>query len=132
MKIEGSVALVTGANRGLGQAYAAGTGPPRRSQGLRGGPEIIEGHRARADASIQLDITDADRVAQVAQRCTDVAPLVSSNAAVLAYNNFTGAPDLSSARLEMETNFFGTLSMCRAFAPVLKVTAAARSSTCCR
>jgi NAD(P)-dependent dehydrogenase (short-subunit alcohol dehydrogenase family) len=39
---------------------------------------------------------------------------------VLTYNNFTGAPDLSSARLEMETNYFGTLSMCRAFAPVLK------------
>ena len=39
---------------------------------------------------------------------------------MLTYNNFTGAPDLSSARLEMEVNYFGTLSMCRAFAPVLK------------
>jgi len=32
---------------------------------------------------------------------------------------FIGAPSLESARFEMETNYFGTLSMCRAFAPVL-------------
>ena len=42
-----------------------------------------------------------------------------NNAGVLKYSTFTSAPDLSSARQEMETNYFGTLSMCRAFAPVL-------------
>jgi NAD(P)-dependent dehydrogenase (short-subunit alcohol dehydrogenase family) len=31
-----------------------------------------------------------------------------------------GAPTMADARLEMETNYFGTLAMCRAFAPVLK------------
>ena len=35
------------------------------------------------------------------------------------YSTFIGAPNLDAARLEMETNYFGTLSMCRAFAPVL-------------
>jgi NAD(P)-dependent dehydrogenase (short-subunit alcohol dehydrogenase family) len=34
-------------------------------------------------------------------------------------NGPAGAPNLDAARLEMETNYFGTLSMCRAFAPVL-------------
>jgi NAD(P)-dependent dehydrogenase (short-subunit alcohol dehydrogenase family) len=34
-------------------------------------------------------------------------------------STFTGAPDLDAARAEMETNYFGTLAMCRAFAPVL-------------
>ena len=42
-----------------------------------------------------------------------------NNAGVLKYSTFTSAPDLDAARAEMETNYFGTLSMCRAFAPVL-------------
>jgi NAD(P)-dependent dehydrogenase (short-subunit alcohol dehydrogenase family) len=42
-----------------------------------------------------------------------------NNAGVLQYSTFPGAPNLDAARLEMETNYFGTLSMCRAFAPVL-------------
>jgi NAD(P)-dependent dehydrogenase (short-subunit alcohol dehydrogenase family) len=32
---------------------------------------------------------------------------------------FIGSPDTDGARLEMETDYLGTLSMCRAFAPVL-------------
>jgi NAD(P)-dependent dehydrogenase (short-subunit alcohol dehydrogenase family) len=42
-----------------------------------------------------------------------------NNAGVLRYSTFTSAPDLDAARQEMETNYFGTLRMCRAFAPVL-------------
>jgi len=38
---------------------------------------------------------------------------------VLKYSTFIGAPSMDAARLEMETNYFGTLGMCRAFAPVL-------------
>ena len=118
MKIAGSVALVTGANRGLGQVYA-------RELVRRGAAKVYGAARKQAGVTepgvtpIQLDITDPERVAQVAQQCADVSLLVN-NAGVLTYNNFTGAPDLSAARLEMETNYFGTLSMCRAFAPVLK------------
>jgi NAD(P)-dependent dehydrogenase (short-subunit alcohol dehydrogenase family) len=117
MKIAGSVALVTGANRGLGQVYA-------RELVRRGAAKVYGAARKPAGVTepgvtpIQLDITDPERVGQVAQECADVTLLVN-NAGVLTYNNFTGAPDLSGARLEMETNYFGTLSMCRAFAKVL-------------
>jgi len=117
MKIAGSVALVTGANRGLGQVYA-------RELVRRGAAKVYGTARKPAGVTepgvtpIQLDITDPERVAQVAGQCADVTLLVN-NAGVLTYNNFTGAPDLSGARQEMETNYFGTLSMCRAFAPVL-------------
>jgi NAD(P)-dependent dehydrogenase (short-subunit alcohol dehydrogenase family) len=117
MKIEGSVALVTGANRGLGQVYA-------RELARRGAAKVYGAARKPAEVTepgvtpIGLDITDPEQVARIAQQCTDVSLLVN-NAGVLTYNNFTGAPDLSGARLEMETNYFGTLSMCRAFAPVL-------------
>jgi NAD(P)-dependent dehydrogenase (short-subunit alcohol dehydrogenase family) len=117
MKIDGSVALVTGANRGLGQVYA-------RELVRRGAAKVYGAARDAAAVTepgvtpIALDITDADRVAKVAGQCTDVSLLVN-NAGVLKYSTFTSAPDLSGARQEMETNYFGTLSMCRAFAPVL-------------
>jgi len=67
---------------------------------------------------IALDVTDAERVAQVATQCADVSLLVN-NAGVMKASTFINAPNLDAARLEMETNYFGTLSMCRAFAPVL-------------
>jgi NAD(P)-dependent dehydrogenase (short-subunit alcohol dehydrogenase family) len=117
MKIDGSVALVTGANRGLGRAYA-------RELVSRGAAKVYGAARDPAAVTdpgvtpIGLDITDPSRVAQVAQQCTDVTLLVN-NAGVLKYSTFIGAPDLDAARTEMETNYFGTLSMCRAFAPVL-------------
>jgi NAD(P)-dependent dehydrogenase (short-subunit alcohol dehydrogenase family) len=117
MKIAGSVALVTGANRGLGQVYA-------RELIHRGAAKVYGAARNPAAVTepgvtpIGLDITDPERVAKVAEQCTDVSLLVN-NAGVLTYRNFIGAPDLTGARLEMETNYFGTLSMCRAFAPVL-------------
>jgi NAD(P)-dependent dehydrogenase (short-subunit alcohol dehydrogenase family) len=67
---------------------------------------------------VALDITDPDRVARVARECADVSLLVNS-AGVLKCSTFIGAPSLDAARLEMETSYFGTLSMCRAFAPVI-------------
>ena len=118
MQIAGSVALVTGANRGLGQVYA-------RELVSRGAARVYGAARNAAAVTepgvtpIQLDITDPDRVAQVAEECPDVSLLVN-NAGILKYSTFLDAPDLDSARAEMETNYFGTLRMCRAFAPVLK------------
>jgi len=118
MRIAGSVALVTGANRGLGQVYA-------RELVSRGAARVYGAARNAAAVTepgvtpIQLDITNPDRVAQVVQECPDVSLLVN-NAGILKYSTFLDAPDLDSARAEMETNYFGTLRMCRAFAPVLK------------
>jgi NAD(P)-dependent dehydrogenase (short-subunit alcohol dehydrogenase family) len=117
MRIAGSVALVSGANRGLGQVYA-------RELVHRGAAKVYGAARNPAAVTepgvtpIALDITDPHRVAEVAGQCPDVSLLVN-NAGVLKYSTFTSAPDLTAARLEMETNYFGTLSMCRAFAPVL-------------
>ena len=42
-----------------------------------------------------------------------------NNAGVMKASTFTAAPSLDAARAEMETSYFGTLAMCRAFAPVL-------------
>ena len=48
---------------------------------------------------VALDITDADRVAQVARQCADVSLLVN-NAGVLKYSTFTSAPSLDAARAD--------------------------------
>jgi NAD(P)-dependent dehydrogenase (short-subunit alcohol dehydrogenase family) len=108
MKINGSVALVTGANRGLGRAFA-------RELVSRGAAKVYGAARhpdAVTDPGVTpvgLDITDAERVAQVARQCADVSLLVN-NAGVLKYSTFINAPSLDAARTEMETNYFGTVA----------------------
>ena len=117
MKIAGSVALVTGADRGLGRAFA-------RELVSRNAARVYGAARNPAAVTepgvtpIALDITDPERIARVARECADVTLLVN-NAGVMKASPFIGAPSLDAARLEMEVNYFGTLSICRAFAPVL-------------
>jgi len=117
MKIEGSVALVSGADRGLGRADA-------RELVSRGAARVYGAARHRDRVTepgvtpVALDITDPGQVSRVAEQCADVSLLVN-NAGVMKASTFIGAPTLDAARQEMETNYFGTLSMCRAFAPVL-------------
>jgi NAD(P)-dependent dehydrogenase (short-subunit alcohol dehydrogenase family) len=117
MQIGGSIALVTGANRGLGLAFTR--------ELVRRGAATVYGAARRQDqvtepgvTPVGLDITDQAEVVAAAARCADVSLLVN-NAGVMNASTFTGAPSLEAARAEMETNYFGTLSMCRAFAPVL-------------
>jgi len=119
MKINGSTALVTGANRGLGRAFV---------QALRGAGCVKIYAAARTTESVardagiepmQLDITKPEQVSAAAARCRDVDILIN-NAGVARFTPALGTPSMDDARIEMETNYFGTLAMCRAFAPVLK------------
>ncbi|MCC5605889.1 SDR family oxidoreductase [Nostoc sp. CHAB 5834] len=124
MEVLGATALVTGANGGLGKYFVEGL----RAQGVA---KIYAGAR-KVDAlaelvatdpqriiPIQLEITDEESVRQAALKCQDVNLLIN-NAGVGLNQGLIAAPDLSSARAEMEVNYFGTLIMCRAFAPILK------------
>jgi NAD(P)-dependent dehydrogenase (short-subunit alcohol dehydrogenase family) len=119
MKISGSTALVTGANRGLGKALVDAL----RSAGAK---KIYAAARNSSDIArnaivqpLTLDITDATQVDAAAARCSDVAILIN-NAGIARFTAALAAPTMENARLEMETNYFGTLAMCRAFAPILK------------
>jgi short-subunit dehydrogenase len=64
---------------------------------------------------IALDITDPASVAAAAQRAGDVRVLIN-NAGSATGSNLLEA-DLESIRLDMETHYFGTLAMVRAFVP---------------
>lgn len=123
MKIANSIALVTGANGGLGQYYVEAL----RSQGaakIYAGARNIEKLASLVVIDperiipIALEITDEDSVNQAASLCQDVTLLIN-NAGVGLNQGLIAAKDLSQARMEIEVNYFGTLMMCRAFAPVL-------------
>ncbi|WP_144122754.1 SDR family oxidoreductase [Catellatospora sichuanensis] len=116
MKISGSVALVTGANRGIGRHFA--------QQLLeRGATKVYATARNPALVDLpgvqvlRLDITDAASVAAAAATATDVTLLINNAGVFTSQNLVTGA--LEQIRLEMDTHFYGTLTMVRAFAPVL-------------
>jgi NAD(P)-dependent dehydrogenase (short-subunit alcohol dehydrogenase family) len=118
MKLDNAVVLVTGANRGIGLAFA-------REALARGARKVYAAARDPATVQvpgvvpIQLDVTDADQVARAAERCGDVTVLIN-NAGIAATGGFLADATLASTRRHLETNFFGPLRMVQAFAPVLK------------
>jgi NAD(P)-dependent dehydrogenase (short-subunit alcohol dehydrogenase family) len=119
MKIAGCTALVTGANRGLGRAFVEAlrsAGAVKIYAAARNTNGVMQ---EGVVTPVKLDITKADEVSAAATTCADVNLLIN-NAGVARFTSALGTPTIENARLEMETNYFGTLSMCRAFAPVLK------------
>ncbi|WP_433219061.1 SDR family oxidoreductase [Dactylosporangium sp. CS-047395] len=114
--MSGVVALVTGGNRGIGQAFV--------EELLEQGAKVYAGsrdpHGVSVDGAIpvELDITDTSQVAAAAARYPDVNLLVN-NAGLFTNKRLVVTDDPDAARAEMEVNFFGTLNMTRAFAPVL-------------
>jgi NAD(P)-dependent dehydrogenase (short-subunit alcohol dehydrogenase family) len=117
--IAGTHALVTGANRGLGKAFVAellDRGVAVVYAAARN-PDTVDINDERV-VPIRLDVTKPDDVSAAASSCADVSLLIN-NAGAMLRAPLLAAPDLSAARSEMETNYFGTLAMCRAFAPVL-------------
>ena len=124
MDIKGCVAIVTGANRGIGEGFV-------RVLIEEGAAKVYAGARDPASArhledefpgrvvAVQLDVSKPDQITAAAAACPDVSVVVN-NAGAFTNRLLMGADDLSGAREEMEVNYFGPLAMARAFAPALK------------
>jgi len=117
MNIQNSVALVTGANRGLGLAFA-------RELLARGARKVYAAARDPSSVTlpgvvpVRLDVTQADQIEALAREAGDVTLLVN-NAGIIRAGNLLEAGSLGAARAELETNYLGPLATSRAFAPIL-------------
>lgn len=118
MEIAGSVALVTGGNRGLGKAFVQALLDAGAEKVYAGTRSLIEVADPRL-RPLRLDITNPSDIAAAVESCQDVT-ILFNNAGVANAISLLGASSLDGARAEIETNYLGTLAMCRAFAPILK------------
>jgi NAD(P)-dependent dehydrogenase (short-subunit alcohol dehydrogenase family) len=118
MKIENAVALVTGANRGIGLSFA-------RALLERGARKVYVGARDPSSVNLpgmhvlRLDVTRPEDVTAAAAEAGDVS-LVVNNAGIAQPGGFLAADSEAIARRIFDTNFFGVLRVSQAFAPVLK------------
>ena len=118
MKIENAVALITGANRGIGLAFANEllARGARKVYAAARDPDTIT---QRGVHALRLDVNKPDEVAAAAALASDVT-LVVNNAGIAQPGGFLAADSEDVARRIFETNFFSVLRMSKAFAPVLK------------
>lgn len=117
MELKNATVLITGANRGIGLAFA-------REALARGARKVYAGVRDPASISlpglqaIKLDVTSDEDVAAAAALAKDVT-LVINNAGIAATGGFLADDSIESARRHLETNLLGPLRVAQAFAPVL-------------
>ncbi|MEU4512299.1 SDR family oxidoreductase [Nonomuraea wenchangensis] len=116
MQINGAHVLVTGANRGLGRQFVLslverGAG---KVYATARRPELID---VPGVVPLRLDITDPASVAAAAAAAPDVK-IVINNAGISTGADLI-AGDLDTIRRELDTHFYGTLNVIRAFAPQL-------------
>jgi NAD(P)-dependent dehydrogenase (short-subunit alcohol dehydrogenase family) len=117
MKLDNAIVLITGANRGIGLAFAreALARGARKVYAAARNPDSITLPGVEA---IELDVTRPEQVAAAAKRCGDITLLIN-NAGIAQTGGFLAEGSIEAARAQMETNFFGPLLTARAFAPVL-------------
>jgi NAD(P)-dependent dehydrogenase (short-subunit alcohol dehydrogenase family) len=113
VNIAETTALVTGSNRGFGRHLAA--------ELLNRGATVYAGARDPDTVDlvgakvVTLDITDPASVANAVERAGNITLLINNAGSSPGSDLLNGDP--AQIHLEMDTHFFGTLSVIRAFAP---------------
>jgi NAD(P)-dependent dehydrogenase (short-subunit alcohol dehydrogenase family) len=122
MDLSGKVALVTGANRGLGEVFVDGlVARGARVYAAARNQESLASIVARHNGNViplELDVTDPHAIAAAASLAGDVNLLVN-NAGRLEQLGLAEAGGLDPMRREMEVNVFGLAQMSITFAPVI-------------
>jgi NAD(P)-dependent dehydrogenase (short-subunit alcohol dehydrogenase family) len=119
MKIEGCVALVTGANRGLGQAIVSALVNARATKIYAaarnermvsvGDPRVVP---------VTLDVTKPEQIDAAVRKAGDVTLLINNAGTLSAFNVLTmRQADLDA---DFRVQVHGTLAVIRAFLPVLE------------
>jgi NAD(P)-dependent dehydrogenase (short-subunit alcohol dehydrogenase family) len=119
VEIEDTVALVTGANRGLGKAFTEALlerGAAKVYATARD-PESVAATDSRV-IRLPLDVTNRSQIDAVAEVCGDVSLLIN-NAGTLHRGALLDDGSVEGMRADLETNLFAPLAMARAFAPTL-------------
>jgi NAD(P)-dependent dehydrogenase (short-subunit alcohol dehydrogenase family) len=117
MNLQDAIVIITGANRGIGFAFA-------EAALARGARKVYAGARDPTSITtpgllpVRLDVTSDEDVANAARSCGDVT-LVVNNAGIAYSGGILNLAGNEAARAQFETNVFGIVRMTQAFAPVL-------------
>ena len=117
MNIKGTTALVTGANRGLGEAFA-------RALLAAGASKVYAAARDPSAVKlagvvpVRLDVTQPEQVELLARDLKDVTLLIN-NAGIFEAGPVLTPGAIDGLRRQFETNAVGPLRLVQAFAPVL-------------
>jgi NAD(P)-dependent dehydrogenase (short-subunit alcohol dehydrogenase family) len=115
MHINGSTALITGSNRGLGRHFAQQL--VQRGAKVYAGARNVESVDLEGVIPVQIDITDSASVARAAETVSDVSVLINNAGSYTGASLLTGS--LTDIELDISTHYLGTLRVIRAFAPQL-------------
>jgi NAD(P)-dependent dehydrogenase (short-subunit alcohol dehydrogenase family) len=110
------VAVVTGGNRGLGRHFV--TQLIERGAKVYAAARNPEAVDVPGAIPLQLDVTRPESVAKAARIATDVTLLINNAGSSTRASLIDG--DFDQIRLEMETHYFGSLGVTRAFAPIIE------------
>jgi len=119
MSVSGKIVLVTGANRGIGAAIVRqllSSGAAKIYAAARNPANLPDFGDVRV-VPLALDITNAASALAAAEKASDVEVLIN-NAGVASLGDPLES-DISVFTHDMNTNYYGTINVSRAFAPVL-------------